>query len=122
MVAPNIHKRLPNGILGLLCRQHFPGMVAFGGSMEPGYTLEHYVAFLDMPDRDDRVFRNKAERVMVELWISLPHITMVCTSLSKGIRELMIRFAKSIYRTSTDARPDMRARRPLWLTQPVSNS
>ena len=97
-------------------------MVAFGRSMEPGYTLEHYVSFLDMPDRDDRVFRNKAERVMVELWISLPHTTMVCTSLSKGIRELMIRFAKSIYRTSTDVRPDMRARRPLWLTQPVSNS
>ena len=50
MVAPNIHKRLPNGILGLLCRQHFPGMVALGESMEPAYTWEHYVACPVMTD------------------------------------------------------------------------
>ena len=53
MVDPGDHKPLPNGIMGLLCRLHFPAMVAFGRSMEQANIWEHYVAFPDLPDRDD---------------------------------------------------------------------
>jgi len=67
-VAAGAHNRHVNGILGLLCRLYFPGLVEFGGAQEPAYTWDHYVAFPDLPDRDGRVFPNKAERVKAELW------------------------------------------------------
>ena len=97
-------------------------MVAFGGSIEPTYTWEHYVASPHIPNQDYRVFSNKAEQVVGELWVSLHCTTVLCTSLSKGIREIMIGFAKSICRISIDARRDTRRVQPLWLTQPVLNS
>ncbi|XP_072148972.1 uncharacterized protein [Setaria viridis] len=62
------HARHPNGILGLLCRLHFPGLVEFDGTTKPAYTWEHYVAVCDALDQDGRVFPNKAERVKAELW------------------------------------------------------
>ncbi|TVU26594.1 hypothetical protein EJB05_29148, partial [Eragrostis curvula] len=62
------HKRLPNGILGLLCRLHFPGMVHYADKQEPAYTWDHYKNAADFPDRDNRVFQHKAERVMGEMW------------------------------------------------------
>jgi hypothetical protein len=31
-----------NGILGLLCRTHFPGLVDYAGKREPAYTFDHY--------------------------------------------------------------------------------
>ena len=37
-VQPGEHKRKLNGILGLLCRQHFPGLVMHAGVLEPAYT------------------------------------------------------------------------------------
>jgi hypothetical protein len=64
------HKRIVNGIIGILCRQHFPGMVEYGGVWEPAYTFEHYAAAPDTEDREGRVFSNKAERVKKELWVS----------------------------------------------------
>jgi hypothetical protein len=36
------HRRLPNGILRLLCREHFPGLVEYAGVMGPAYTFDHY--------------------------------------------------------------------------------
>jgi hypothetical protein len=65
------HRRLPNGILGLLCREHFPGLVEYAGVMGLAYTFGHYVVASDAVDRDDRKFNNKAERVKQELWVSL---------------------------------------------------
>jgi hypothetical protein len=59
--------RNPNGILGLLCREHFPGLVECTGVTGPAYTFDHYVAAPDVVDRDDREFNNKAERVKQEL-------------------------------------------------------
>jgi hypothetical protein len=64
------HKRTVNGIIGILCRQHFPGMVEYGGVWEPAYTFEHYAAAPDAEDREGRVFSNKAERVKGKLWVS----------------------------------------------------
>ena len=65
------HNRKVNGIIGLLCRLHFPGLVVFAGQEEPAYTWDHYVAAADVNDRDHRQFANKAERVKAELWVSI---------------------------------------------------
>ena len=70
---------------------------------------EHYVACPVMTDWHDRVFSNKAERVVADLWVSFPRTTMLCTSLSKDIRELMIGFAESLCWVSIDACPSMTA-------------
>jgi hypothetical protein len=67
------HKRHVNGILGILCREHFPGLVEYAGVTEPAYTFEHYAVARDAPDRDGRVFPNKAERVKQELWVSVKY-------------------------------------------------
>jgi hypothetical protein len=65
------HHRPPNGILDLLCREHFPGLVEYAGVMGPAFTFDHYAVAPDAVDRDDREFNNKAERVKQELWVSL---------------------------------------------------
>ena len=57
--------RKPNGVLGLLCREHYPGIVQYAGRHEPAYTFDHYSV---APDPD---FPNKAARVRAELWVSL---------------------------------------------------
>jgi hypothetical protein len=66
------HDHNPNGILNLLCREHFPGLVEYAGVTGPAYTFDHYAVAPDAVDRDDREFNNKAERVKQELWASLP--------------------------------------------------
>jgi hypothetical protein len=53
------HHRLPNGILGLLCREHFPGLVEYAGVTGPAYTFDHYAVAPDAVDRDSQKF-NKA--------------------------------------------------------------
>jgi hypothetical protein len=65
------HRHLPNDILGLLCREHFPGLVEYAGVTGPAYTFDHYVVAPDAVDRDDWEFNNKAEWVKKELWVSL---------------------------------------------------
>ncbi|KAL6644135.1 hypothetical protein ACP70R_018901 [Stipagrostis hirtigluma subsp. patula] len=67
-LAPGTHTHKPNDILGLLCREHFPGKVRIGERLVPASTFEHYAAVPDHPDREGRYFPNKAERVIVELW------------------------------------------------------
>lgn len=57
--------RKPNGIVGLLCRQHYPGIVTYHGRREPAYTFGHYYQGVD-PDWD-----HKAEKVKREFWVSL---------------------------------------------------
>jgi hypothetical protein len=32
----------PNGTPGLLCREHFSGLVEYVGVMGPAYTFDHY--------------------------------------------------------------------------------
>jgi hypothetical protein len=55
------HGRNPNGILGLLCREHFLGLVEYAGVTGPAYTFDHYAVAPDAVDRDDKEFNNKAE-------------------------------------------------------------
>jgi hypothetical protein len=65
------HNLNPNVILGLLCREHFPGLVEYVGVTGLAYTFDHYAVTPDAVDRDDMEFNNKAERVKQELWVSL---------------------------------------------------
>jgi hypothetical protein len=65
------HRRNPNGILGLLCREHFPKLAEYAGVTGPAYTFDHYVVAPDVVDRDGQEFNNKAERVKQELCVSL---------------------------------------------------
>ena len=74
------HARHVNGILGLLIKEKFPGLVQFGRPIEPAYTWAHYDAVPDAPDRDGRVFADKAQRVKAELWVSLSCTTLLNTS------------------------------------------
>jgi hypothetical protein len=73
MVVENAggHGRNLNGIIGLLCREHYPGLVEYARVTDPAYTFDHYAVAPDAVDRDDREFNNKAERVKQELWASL---------------------------------------------------
>jgi hypothetical protein len=36
------HRCPPNGILGMLCREHFPRLVEYAGVTGPAYTFDHY--------------------------------------------------------------------------------
>ena len=56
-----------NGILGLLMKEKFPGLVQFSRTTEPAYTWAHYAAIPDAPNRDGRVFADKAQRVKAKL-------------------------------------------------------
>ena len=58
------HNRKPNGILGALCRELFPGLVMHAGVLEPAYTWDHYIAVPDAEDREGRSFGNKVRRVL----------------------------------------------------------
>ena len=42
-MQPGEHKRKPNGILGLLCKEHFPGLMMHAEVLEPAYTWDHYI-------------------------------------------------------------------------------
>jgi hypothetical protein len=63
-----------NGILGLLCRTHFPGLVDYAGKREPAYTFDHYA---NAPDAEAE---NKMVRVKRDFWVSLHRTTLLNTS------------------------------------------
>ena len=68
--------RLVNGILVLLCRQHFSGIVTYASKTEPTYSFDHYAVALDAE------YPNKAAWVKTEFWVSLPRITLLNTAHS----------------------------------------
>jgi hypothetical protein len=76
------HTRQVNGILGLLCREHFPGLVKYAGVMGSAYTFDHYAVVPNARDLVGREIPNKAERVKQELWVSLPRTILLNTSHS----------------------------------------
>ena len=79
------HTRQVNGILGLLCKEHFPGLVEYARVTGSAYSFDHYAAAPDATDRARRVFNNKAEQVKQELWVSPPRTTLLNTSYSLDI-------------------------------------
>ena len=44
MPSGGAHTCKVNGILGLLCRKHFPRLVVYAGVTGPAYTFDHYAA------------------------------------------------------------------------------
>ena len=96
-MQPSEHKRKPNGILGLLCRQHFPKLVMHAGVLEPAYTWDHYMASPDATDREGRNFTTKARRVVGELWVSHSPTKMVEIPHSVSIFVMMIAIILWVY-------------------------
>ena len=60
-----------NGILGLLCKTHFPGLVQHASKKEPAYTFDHYASFPDVEAT------NKAMRVKRDFWVRIDCTTLV---------------------------------------------
>ena len=71
IIVPDVHKRIPNGILGLLCKLHYPGCMEIGGQLQPASSWDHYITANDVPDWEGRLFPNKTQRVLNELWVRL---------------------------------------------------
>lgn len=80
MVGVGDHTRLVNGVLGLLCKEHFPGMVTHASKYEPAWYFEHYYSAEDQDDALNKSFDNKVERVKEELWVSLLCTTVLNSS------------------------------------------
>jgi len=66
--------------LGLLVKEKFPCLVQFGGTIVSANTWAHYATIPDAPDRDDKVFADKAQRVKAKLWVSLSRTILLNTS------------------------------------------
>ena len=115
-------KHLINGILGLLCRKHFPGLVEYAGVTGPAYSFDHYATALDAEDLLSRRFNNKAQRVKQELWVCFPRTTLLDTSYSLDFLEIMNVYIVFVCRTSLHARKDMRPGRMRWPPEPIKNS
>jgi hypothetical protein len=63
-----------NGILVLLCKTHFLGLVEYARKREPAYTFDHYA---NAPDAE---VENKAVRVKRDFLVSLHRTTLLNTS------------------------------------------
>jgi hypothetical protein len=63
VVSGGGHARLVNGILGLLCKQHYPSLVEYARKTEPAYMFDHYAIAPDGRDVAGRDCPNKAARV-----------------------------------------------------------
>lgn len=90
VVPGTAHNRLPAGILGLLCKLHYPGVLVIAGEPQAAYSWEHYKAANDAEDREGRIFLNKASRVVHELWVSV-----TCTTLLNHSVDLYFGMMKS---------------------------
>jgi hypothetical protein len=116
VVGGGAHTRQVNGILSLLCKEHFPGLVEYAGVMGPTYSFDP-----DAKDRANRRYNNKAERVKQELWVSLPRTILLDTSHSLDILQIMNGYIVFVCRISSDARRDMRPGQMWWLPNAVKN-
>jgi len=71
LVEEGIEARNVNGILGLLCREHFPGLVWASEDEDPVVpSFDQYTLVAT-----DTEHRNLADRVIQELWVSLSRTT-----------------------------------------------
>ena len=67
LVEEGVPARNVNGILGLLCREHFHGLVWTSEDEDPEVpSFDHYALVAT-----DAPHRNLADRVILELWVSL---------------------------------------------------
>jgi len=67
LVEEGVPARNVNGILGLLCREHFPGLVWTSEDEDPEVpSFDHYTLVAT-----DAPHRNLVDWVILELWVSL---------------------------------------------------
>jgi hypothetical protein len=64
-------RRNPNGVVTVILKECFPGLVNFNGRTEPPWTWEHYAAAPDAPDEDGVEYSNCLERVEERFWVFL---------------------------------------------------
>ena len=69
--------RRPNSVLGVLCRQNFPGFVTLPGEgrlPEVGLSWEHYLAALAPPGEiiDGVLCKTRADVVIRKFWVIAP--------------------------------------------------
>jgi hypothetical protein len=71
-VEDGVDARNVNGILGLLCREHFPGLVWSDDVdvLPEAPTFDMYATVSTDPP-----YRNLVDRVILELWVSLSRTT-----------------------------------------------
>ena len=122
LLTPGQYKRKPSGILGLLVRLHYPGVIQVGQGEVVATTWEHYIHAPDALDMDSRIFNNKAQRVVEELWVSLRRTRFLNTLYSLIIIIIMTRYVSCVCRTSTGVLRDTWTRRGPWLIANVLNS
>ena len=67
LVEEGIEARNVNGILGLLCREHFPSLVWASEDEDPVVPSFDQYALITT----DTEHRNLVDRVIQELWVSL---------------------------------------------------
>jgi hypothetical protein len=90
LVDEGVQARNVNGILGLLCREHFPGLVwtSEDEDLEPATSFDLYALIDDALDVQNMTFRNKADWVIMELWVSVSRTTAFNSSHSLDILEI----------------------------------
>ena len=66
VVVSGAGSRAPNGILGLLCRQHYPDVVMYKNNTLAACSFDHYAIVADMES-----YPNMAAWVIGEFWVSL---------------------------------------------------
>jgi hypothetical protein len=71
LVEDGVPARNVNGILGLLCKEHFPGLVWTSEDEDPVVPSFDQYALV----ATDAPYRNLAERVISELWVCLSRTT-----------------------------------------------
>jgi hypothetical protein len=85
LVEEGVEARNVNGILGLLCREHFPGLV-FKSEEDVEGELPSFDQYALFPA--DEPYRNLADQVISELWVSLSRSTTLISLLSLDILEI----------------------------------
>jgi hypothetical protein len=84
LVEEGVEARNVNGILGLLCREHFPSLVWMSEDENPEVPLfDQYALFAA-----DAPHRNLVDRVIMELWVSLSRTTALNSLHSLHILEI----------------------------------
>ena len=69
-----------NGILGLLLKNHFPGLVDVGGGRRrPPQTLDHFALVPNQGTLHGRTYMNVVEHMRAELWVSFSRTTLLNT-------------------------------------------
>jgi hypothetical protein len=62
-------RRNSNGVVIVLLKEFFPGLITFIGRTEPPWTWKHYVAAPDTPDQDGVEYDNCLARVEETFWV-----------------------------------------------------